>query len=305
MIEPSVEIYHCQTNGNLMRAYFNAIRPAFLSASILPVLTALAYVRGTFGSLDYSLALLTLLGIAFMHSAANVLNDYFDSENGTDAANHQRVYPFSGGSRFIQNGVFSKQQILLFGSFLLINGICIGLIIVYLSGPVILLMGIVGALLTVFYSAPPCLACRGLGDLTIAICFGLLPVVGIVYTQVGQINSDSVWLGLTIGCFVTAILWINAIPDIEADKHAGKTTWPVRLGRRPASWLHAGWFIMGFAIILLTPLVEIGYFALLAIIPAGIAVVSIIRCRFIPAILMTLLTHAMVCLLLGLGFLVI
>ena len=198
MIEPSVEIYHCQTNGNLMRAYFNAIRPAFLSASILPVLTALAYVRGTFGSLDYSLALLTLLGIAFMHSAANVLNDYFDSENGTDAANHQRVYPFSGGSRFIQNGVFSKQQILLFGSFLLINGICIGLIIVYLSGPVILLMGIVGALLTVFYSAPPCLACRGLGDLTIAICFGLLPVVGIVYTQVGQINSDSVWLGLTI-----------------------------------------------------------------------------------------------------------
>ena len=144
-----------------------------------------------------------------------------------------------------------------------------------------------------------------MGDLTIAICFGLLPVVGIVYTQVGQIDSDAVWLGLVIGCFVTAILWINSIPDIEADKLAGKTTWPVRLGRRLAVWLHAGWFIMGFAIILLTPLVETSYFALLAIIPAGIAVVSIIRCRFIPAIPMTLLTHAMVCILLGLGFLMI
>ena len=141
MIEPSIEIYHCQTNGNLLRAYFNAVRPAFLSASILPVLTALAYVRGIFGSLDYMLALLTLLGIAFMHSAANVLNDYFDSENGTDAANDQRVYPFSGGSRFIQNGVFRKQQILNFGLVLLIIGIFIGLLIAYLSGPVILLIG--------------------------------------------------------------------------------------------------------------------------------------------------------------------
>ena len=304
MSEPSTEIYHCQSAGNLLRSYFNAIRPAFLSASILPVLTALAYVRGTFGSIDYSLALLTLLGIALMHSAANVLNDYFDSKNGTDAANDQRVYPFSGGSRFIQNGVFSEQQILNFGLVLLINGILIGLLIAYLSGPVILLMGIVGALLTVFYSAPPCLACRGLGDLTIASCFGLLPVVGTVYTQVEQINSDSVWLGLVIGCFVTAILWINSIPDIEADRLAAKTTWPVRLGQRLASWLHAGWFIMGFAIILLTPLVETGYFALLAIIPAGIAVISIIRCQLIPAIPMTLLAHAMVCILLGLGFLV-
>jgi len=112
MSEPSTEIYHCQTAGNLLRTYFNAIRPAFL--------------YGIFGSLDYSLALLTLLGIAFMHSAANVLNDYFDSKNGTDAANDQRVYPFSGGSRFIQNGVFSEQQILNFGLVLLINGIFIG-----------------------------------------------------------------------------------------------------------------------------------------------------------------------------------
>ena len=304
MSEPSTEIYHCQSAGNLLRSYFNAIRPAFLSASILPVLTALAYVRGTFGSIDYSLALLTLLGIALMHSAANVLNDYFDSKNGTDAANDQRVYPFSGGSRFIQNGVFSEQQILNFGLVLLINGVFIGLLIAYLSGPVILLMGFAGVLMAVFYSAPPCLACRGLGDLTIASCFGLLPVVGTVYTQVEQINSDSVWLGLVIGCFVTAILWINSIPDIEADRLAAKTTWPVRLGQRLASWLHAGWFIMGFAIILLTPLVETGYFALLAIIPAGIAVISIIRCQLIPAIPMTLLAHAMVCILLGLGFLV-
>ena len=268
MSEPSIEVYHGQTAGNLLWTYFNAIRPAFLSASILPVLTALAYVRGIFGSLDYSIALLTLLGIAFIHSAANVLNDYFDSKNGTDSMNHQRIYPFSGGSRFIQNDVLSEQQILYFGLALLVSGIFIGLLIVYMAGPLILLMGLIGALLAVSYSAPPCLACKGLGDLTIATCFGLLPVTGIVYTQVGNITTDSIWLGLVIGCFVAAILWINSIPDIDADRRAGKITLPVRLGQHLASWLHGGWFIAGFALILMTPLFAIGYISLLAIVPA-------------------------------------
>jgi 1,4-dihydroxy-2-naphthoate octaprenyltransferase len=303
MSEPSIEVYHGQTAGNLLWTYFNAIRPAFLSASLLPVVTALAYVRGVIGSLDYSLALLTLFGIAFIHSAANVLNDYFDSKNGTDSMNHQRIYPFSGGSRFIQNDVLSEQQILYFGRALLASGIFIGLLVALISGPPILLIGFIGALLAVSYSAPPCLACKGLGDLTIASCFGVLPVTGTVYAQVGSITTDSIWLGLVIGCFVAAILWINSIPDIEADRRAGKITLPVRLGLHLASWLHGGWFIAGFALILMTPLFSTGYIALLATVPAIAAVVSIIRERLIPAIPLTLLTHAAVCILLGFGFL--
>jgi 1,4-dihydroxy-2-naphthoate octaprenyltransferase len=34
----------------------------------------------------------------------NVVNDYYDHLNGTDAANVERIFPFTGGSRFIQNG---------------------------------------------------------------------------------------------------------------------------------------------------------------------------------------------------------
>ena len=303
MSEPSIEVYHGQTAGNLLWTYFNAVRPAFLSASLLPVLTALAYVHGISGSLDYWLALLTLLSIAFIHSAANVLNDYFDSKNGTDSMNQQRIYPFSGGSRFIQNDVLSEQQVLYFGLVLLVSGTFIGLLIAFISGPVILLMGLIGALLAISYSAPPCLACKGLGDLTIATCFGVLPVTGTVYTQTGSITTNSIWLGLVIGCFVAAILWINSIPDIEADKKAGKKTLPVRLGRQLASRLLGGWFIAGFGLILITPLFETGYIALLAVVPAIAAVGSILRNRFIPAIPLTLLTHAAVCILMGLGFL--
>jgi len=303
MSEPSIEVYHCQTTGNLLQTHFHAVRPAFLSASLLPVFTALAYVYATSASLDYWLAFLTLLGIAFIHSAANVLNDYFDSKNGTDAMNQARIYPFSGGSRFIQNDVLSEQQVLYFGLALLVSGIFIGLMVALISGPLILLIGLIGGLLAVSYSAPPCLACKGLGDLTIATCFGVLPVIGTVYTQTGSISTDSIWIGLVIGCFVSAILWVNSIPDIEADKRAGKNTLPARLGRQLASWLHAGWFIAGFALILITPLFETGYFALLAVIPAIAAIVAILRNKLIPAIPLTLLTHAAVCILLGIGFL--
>ncbi|MCP4494456.1 MAG: prenyltransferase [Gammaproteobacteria bacterium] len=302
MSEPTNDIYHCQTAGNVARTCFDAVRPAFLSASILPVLSAFAYVFGVYGSLDYLLAALTLVSIACIHSAANVLNDYFDSKNGTDRANQQRVYPFSGGSRFIQNGVLSEDQTFKLGAVLLLTGILFGLIIAYISGPVILLIGFTGAVLAVFYSAPPCLACKGLGDLTIAACFGLLPVIGTVYSQVGAVTNSSIWIGLVIGCFVAAILWINSIPDIDADKKAGKHTWPARLNKKAASWMHGAWFICGFGMILFTP-IGAGYLALLATIPAAIAVVSVTRGNFIPAIPMTLVTHAMVCILLGAGFL--
>jgi 1,4-dihydroxy-2-naphthoate octaprenyltransferase len=41
------------------------------------------------------------------HAAVNVINDVADHHNGTDAANTARLFPFTGGSRFIQNGVLS------------------------------------------------------------------------------------------------------------------------------------------------------------------------------------------------------
>ncbi|HEY9052455.1 MAG TPA: prenyltransferase, partial [Gammaproteobacteria bacterium] len=85
MSEPSVKVFHCQTFGNKVATYFAAIRPPFLTASLLPIIAGLAMVWGETGDIHTILGLLTLLNIALIHSGANVLNDYFDSRNGTDA----------------------------------------------------------------------------------------------------------------------------------------------------------------------------------------------------------------------------
>jgi 1,4-dihydroxy-2-naphthoate octaprenyltransferase len=297
MSEPSIEVFHRSTLGNRAATLFAATRPAFLTASLLPVLSGITLAWGMSGQINFGLALLILLNIALIHSGANVLNDYFDARNGTDGANTQRIFPFSGGSRFIQNGVLTQGETLRFGLWLMGTGALLGLGFTAVSGLFILWLGLLGG------PAPPCLACRGLGDLVIATCFGVLPVLGTVYILTGSMASEAIWAGAIIGCFVAAILWINSIPDIEADRQAGKMTLPARLGSQRAPYGLIALFVLGFALVVMAPLSSGKYLALLAIVPASMAIINLLRGQMMPAIPLTLATHASVSILLMVGFL--
>ncbi len=303
MSEPTTQLFHRLTFSNRMATIFAATRPAFLTASLLPVLVGLALAWGESGRLDVVLGVATLLNIALIHSGANVLNDYFDARNGTDGANRARIFPFSGGSRFIQNGVLSEAETVRLGGFLMAAGAALGLLLAWIGGPPLLLIGVAGGLMAIFYSAPPCLACRGLGDGVIALCFGVLPVVGTVWLQRGEFEVDALWAGAVVGCFVAAILWINSIPDIAADQAAGKRTLPVRLGPELARWGLPTLFGLGFLLLLISPLPGATRLALLAIAPALWATQTLLRGELIPAIPLTLATHASCCILLAAGFL--
>ncbi len=303
MAEPNSEIFHRRTAGNRFVTLFAATRPAFLTASLLPVLVGLALTWGLRGELAVGNALLTLLGIALIHSGANVINDYFDARNGTDAANQGRIFPFSGGSRFIQNGVLGVAETGRLGAALLAGGALVGLWLAWVSGPLILGIGLAGGLLAIFYSAPPCLACRGLGDLVVGTCFGILPLAGTSYIQLGHVPPVALWTGASVGTFVAAILWVNSIPDIDADRQAGKLTLPVRLGARRARYGLPALFVLGFAMLLPAGLPTGGYLVLLAVVPAAIASQTLLRGNLMPAIPLTLATQASQCILLTVGFL--
>ncbi len=301
MSEPNTQIFHGQTLGNKIATYIAATRPPFLTASILPVIAGLALVWGEINSLNFGLGFLTILNIIFIHAGSNVLNDYFDARNGTDDANTSRIFPFSGGSRFIQNGVMSEEQMFKYGFTLMMLGTVLGVAMTVITGPFILIVGLIGGLLAIFYSAPPCLACRGLGDITIALCFGVLPVVGTAFIQTGEIMTSAIWLGAVIGCFVAAILWVNSIPDIDADRKANKMTLPARLGKDIATHGLGLWFALGYVILFFSPLPATSYISLIAIIPAAKAAKGLVDGNLMPAIPMTLMTHAAVCVLLAIG----
>ena len=303
MTEPSIVLYHRRNTGNVLAMWFAATRPAFLSASVLPVIAASAYAWSLHtGAFSFPLVLAAIINIALIHLGANALNDYFDAKNGSDAANQARIYPFTGGSRFIQNGVMRADEVRNLGVVLMGAGALMGLYLSAITGPTLLYIGLIGGVFAALYSMPGGLAPKGLGDLTIALCFGVLPAIGVSYMLLGYIPGGAWWLGLIMGSFTAAILWVNSIPDIEADKLAGKNTLPARLGAALARHGLAVLFGIGALSLIAAPFALLAKGALLALIPAALAIRALRQGQLIPAIPYTLLTHASVCLLLALGF---
>ena len=177
-IEPSLASF-----PNPVIRYFAATRPAFLLATLAACLLGQAGANYSGVQIQPEIAVLTIVLGLLVHAGVNVLNDYFDALNGSDAANVERLYPFTGGSRFIQNGVLSPKQTAYFSYWLLGAAILGGLWLSWLAGVGLLVIGAVGTLIGWAYSAVPLrLNSRGLGELSVLIGF-LAIVVGADYVQ--------------------------------------------------------------------------------------------------------------------------
>ena len=202
-----------------------------LAGSLIGLGTAAA------SGLDINLAkaLVTMLFALVAHAGANVINDYFDALNGTDGFNTELLHPYTGGSRFIQNGYLSLAEMRRFGYLLLAAVIPGGLWLTILSGPGLVVIGLAGLLVAWAYSAPPLkLMSRGMGEGAITAGW-LLVVLGTDFVQRGEFSILPLVAGLPFALLVAAILYINQFPDMRADAQAGKRTLVVRLGPRVAS----------------------------------------------------------------------
>ena len=204
-------------------------RPRFLGASLLPVLVGSAWGAAHADAIDLPSVALALLAICLLHAAANVLNDICDAH--TDALNDAHLSPFTGGSRFIQDGLLDLAAMRRFGLALLLCGSVPGAVLTALKGPGVLAFGLAGVALGVAYSLPPLrLNSRGLGELTVAIAFGILPVLGAAWLQTGEIDPRALLAALPVSLWIAAVLLVNEIPDRTADAATGKRTLAVRLG---------------------------------------------------------------------------
>ena len=230
--------------------YFVATRPAFLSVTFVGCLLGLATAAASGIRLDPALATLTLFFALVAHAGANVINDYYDALSGCDGANTERVFPFTGGSRFIQNGVLSLRATGVFGYALLAAVVPAGLYLTAVSAAGLVWIGLAGLIVGWAYSAPPFkLQSRGLGEFGITAGW-LLVVVGSDYVQRHDFSFMPVAAGLGFALLVANVLYINQFPDVKADAQAGKRTVVVRLGVQRARWGYAlialltyGWVI--------------------------------------------------------------
>jgi 1,4-dihydroxy-2-naphthoate octaprenyltransferase len=218
---------------------FLASRPNFLTASVSPVLVGSALGFAVAGAFHWSLFLLALFAMMALHSGGNIANDYFDHVSGNDWAN-KNVTPFSGGSRFIQQGILTPKATLFASLFCLTVGAALGIIILLITRSIfILALGLVGLLGGFFYTAPPVkLGYRGIGEIVIAFLFGVLPVYGSYYLQAGSIDYLPLPAGGIVGIMIFLVILANEFPDLAADAAVNKKTLVVLFGVRPCVWLY-------------------------------------------------------------------
>jgi len=228
---------------NPLRRYLLATRPAFLTITIAGCLLGFALTP----VFRWELAGLTLVLALLAHAGVNVLNDYYDYLNGTDDANTGRLFPFTGGSRFIQNRVLTPRQTLAYGLALFAVVIAGGLWLIAQSGAGLFWIGLAGLAIGWAYSAPPLkLNSRGLGEVCVATGF-LFIVAGSDFVQQGRFDALPWVAGLPYALLVTNVLYINQFPDREADRLAGKWHWVARLEPRVAA--RGYWLILVLAVV--------------------------------------------------------
>ena len=210
-----------------------AARPKTLWAGIAPVFIGAAMARAD-GVFHGPSALCALLGAVFIQIGANYANDYFDFIKGTDR--EDRVGPL----RATQAGLVTPAQmkraaIRVFGLAFLA-----GLYLIYRGGIPILVIGLLSIACGILYTGGPYpLGYLGLGDLFVLVFFGPVAVAGAYYVQAQSFDPLPVIAGLSPGLWSVAILTVNNLRDVAADRLSGKKTLPVRLGVTFARWEYA------------------------------------------------------------------
>jgi len=218
---------------NIAKLLFLETRPQFLILipCVLAPGVAIAFTEGNFNGPHL---LLALIGSLLVHASVNILNDYTDWVRGTDKL-VQRT-PFSGGSGLIKAGALDLRTVLIEGLVMLAIAGAIGWYFIRLY-PVLLWFVLAGGLLTVLYT--PVLTRTVITEIFPGIGLGMIPVIGayIVMQPVGSVELPPAvwWLSIPPGILVSALLWINELPDVKADAATGRKHAVLLLGTKKAA----------------------------------------------------------------------
>jgi 1,4-dihydroxy-2-naphthoate octaprenyltransferase len=237
--------------------WLQELRLPFLVVTLLPVFFGAVVAWASHIHLNMPVFVIAAVGAVFVHLGANVINDYFDYHNGTDAANVEYVRGFTGGSRAIQDGGLTQGEVLAGAVACFAAAAFVTAYLGARFGLPILFMGMAGLAAAVTYSM--FMHSLLIGELMVGLCFGMLLPAGSFYLQAGFISREVLYASIPMGLLVFLILLINEIPDYTADKASNKKTLAVRLGRKGAAFLYVAVlgfvyiYITGIAVVLRTP----------------------------------------------------
>lgn len=223
---------------NKIKIWLECFRPRTLPVSLSGVIIAIG-LAVWHGHFKWVPAVLCLVFAVLAQIVSNTANEYFDYLQGADKPG--RVGPRRG----VTEGDIKPTTLrnVTFG--LLALACAVGCCLIPYGGWWLLPVGIIIALAALAYSTGPYpLSYHGLGELTVFIFFGLVPVNLTYYVQALRIDPLVVMASITIGLLGVNVLLVNNYRDVEDDREAGKRTSVVIFGRAPAA---LAYLINGYA----------------------------------------------------------
>ena len=261
---------------NKIKFWYKNARPISLPQSLLPAMTAIALSYGG-DEFSWIAAVASLVGVAMLHLAMNLLDDWFDYKEGSAEA---RLKVSNEGFRgrmvkypYLTSGEATSGQLL--GASAVFFGIALlmGIVVIAVRGWNILYWMAAAMIIGVSYSGGPLkLGFRGLGEAVIFIMFGPLMMSGIYYAVTGDFGWKILLLSTAVGLLVTNIVYSHSVLDSVPDMKMGKKTMAHLMGSEKGQIVFSAFLNVGpYLLVALGVALGILHWAYLAVL-AGLPV---------------------------------
>ena len=203
---------------------------------MIPVIlgSALAYHDGV---LNWPLVICCALFAGFMQIAANMINDLYDYQKGTDREDRL------GPERACAQGWITPEAMRKGIALVLCLASAAGMAALWMChqelpyhGLELIAIGVLCIIFAFLYTYG--LSYIGMGDVLVLLFFGLVPVCGTYYIQAHQITWPCILLGFIAGISIDALLVINNYRDRDQDRISGKKTIIVWGGEKFGRYLY-------------------------------------------------------------------
>jgi 1,4-dihydroxy-2-naphthoate octaprenyltransferase len=238
-------------------------------ASVFPMTITSAVIGGVLAAGDRNANWIyfaaALIGLTLAHAANNMINDYFDLEEGVDTDEYVRA---QYAPHPVLSGMISKKGLLLAIAVLNLIDLAILLFLTEVRGWPVAAFAIAGLFISIFYVAPPLkLKHRGLGEPGVFLVWGPLMIGGTYYATAGTMPAWVLVASLPYAILVTTVLLGKHIDKFEADSERHIRTLPVIMGRERATFLTQELMVAFFVLVLC--LVLLGTFGLWTLLVFG------------------------------------
>lgn len=263
---------------NKIKFWYKNARPISLPQSLLPAMTAIALSYGG-DEFSWIAAVASLVGVAMLHLAMNLLDDWFDYKEGSAEA-RQKVSNEGFRGRmlkypYLTSGEATSGQLL--GASAVFFGIALlmGVVVIAVRGWNILYWMAAAMIIGVSYSGGPLkLGFRGLGEAVIFIMFGPLMMSGIYYAVTGDFGWKILLLSTAVGLLVTNIVYSHSVLDSVPDMKMGKKTMAHLMGSEKgqivfSAFLNVGPYLL-VALGVALGILHWAYLAVLAVLPVSV-----------------------------------